>query len=147
MTPADLATTIEQALLTVLDVEDFESTPGFERVGVDVSGDDWTWHIEDDGAWLAIDDEPDDPAAYATAIEKNLTEPVLAALRDIDPAILVVLSELLAASGDPISLAFVDLLRRNRSQEEPIHDSRLARQKSEQSGTIPLHDDHTTNSQ
>ncbi len=106
MTPADLATMIEQALLTVLDVEDFESTPGFEGTGVDVSGDDWTWHIEEELAYLALDDEPDDPAAYETAIEKNLTEPVLAALRDIDPATLIVLSNLLAASGDPISLAF-----------------------------------------
>jgi len=113
MTPADLATMIEQALLTVLDVEDFESTPGFEGTGVDVSGDDWTWHIEEELAYLALDDEPDDPAAYETAIEKNLTEPVLAALRDIDPATLIVLSNLLAASGDPISLAFAGLLRRS----------------------------------
>ncbi len=113
MTPADLATTIEEALLTVLAVKEFESTESFDGKGIDVSGDDWTWHVEDDLSWLAIDDEPDDPAAYGAAIEKNLTEPVLIALRDIDPPTLVVLSNLLAASGDPISLVFVDLLRRS----------------------------------
>jgi hypothetical protein len=112
MTPADLTATIERALLTVLDVDDFELTESFGGKGIDVSGDDWTWHVEDDFSFLAIDEEPDDPTAYPAAIEKNLTESVIAALQGIDPATRVVLCDLLAASGDPISLAFVDLLRR-----------------------------------
>ena len=111
MTPADLSATIEQALLTVLDVEDFEATTGFGGNGVDLSGDDWTWHLEDGLSYLAIDDEPDDPTGYAAAIERNLTAPVLDALRAIDQATLIVLAELLAASGDPLSLAFAELLR------------------------------------
>lgn len=111
MTPADLTSTIERALLTVLDLEDFELTESFDGKGIDVSGDDWTWHVEDDLSYLAIDDEPDDPAAYPAAIEKNLTAPVISALQQIDAPTRIVLCDLLAASGDPISLAFVDLLR------------------------------------
>lgn len=111
MTPADLTSTIERALLTVLDLEDFELTESFDSKGIDVSGDDWTWHVEDDLSYLAIDDEPDDPAAYPAAIEKNLTAPVISALQQIDAPTRIVLCDLLAASGDPISLAFVDLLR------------------------------------
>lgn len=111
MTPADLTATIERALLTVLDVEDFELTESFDGKGIDISGDDWTWHVEDELSYLAIDNEPDAPSAYRASIEKTLTGPVITALREIDRATLVVLSDLLATSGDPISLAFVDILR------------------------------------
>lgn len=86
MTPADLTATIEHALLTVLEVEDFELTESFDGRGIDVSGDDWTWHVEDGLSYLAIDDEPDAATAYPTAIEKNLTGPVIVALQEIDPA-------------------------------------------------------------
>jgi len=111
MTPADLTATIERALLIVLGVEDFELTESFDGKGIDVSGDAWTWHVEDNLSYLAIDNEPDDAAAYASTIEKTLTGPVIAALQEIDPATRIVLCDLLAASGDPISLAFVDLIR------------------------------------
>ncbi len=117
MTPAELATAIETALLTVLDVEDFESTESFDGKGVDVSGDDWTWHIEDGLAYLAIDDEPDDPGAYSAAIETNLTAPVMAAFREMDQPTLVVLGNLLAASRDPLSLAFAGLLTERLESE------------------------------
>ena len=111
MSPAELTAIIEQALQTVLPVEDFELTESFDGNGIDVSGDDWTWHVEDDFAYLAIDDEPDDASAYAAAIEKHLTASVISALRQIDPATLIVLCDRLAASGDPISLVFADMLR------------------------------------
>lgn len=111
MTPAELTAAIERALLTVLDVEDFELTESFDGSGIDVSGDDWTWHVENGLSYLAIDDEPDTADAYPAAIEKNLTGPVIAALQEIDEPTKIVLCNLLAASGDPISLAFVDLLR------------------------------------
>lgn len=110
MTPANLSSVIERALLTVLDLDDFESTEGFDGKGIDISGDDWTWHIEDELAYLAIDDEPDEPAAYPVAIEKNLTTPVIAALRQIDGASLATLTRLLTASGDPLSISFAELL-------------------------------------
>jgi hypothetical protein len=111
MTPAELTANIEQALQTVLGVEDYELTESFDGKGIDVSGDDWTWHVEDEVSYLAIDDEPDGEAAYPAAIEKNLTAPVIEALRGIDPATLVVLADLLAASRDPLSIAFAGMLR------------------------------------
>lgn len=111
MGPAELTAIIEQALQAVLDVEDYELTESFDDRGIDVSGDDWTWHVEDELAYLAIDDEPENASGYPAAIEKNLTAPVIAALRGIDPATLVVLADLLAASGDPLSIRFAGMLR------------------------------------
>ncbi len=111
MGPAELTAIIEQALQAVLDVEDYELTESFDDRGIDVSGDDWTWHVEDELAYLAIDDEPENASGYPAAIEKNLTAPVIAALRGIDPATLVVLADLLAASGDPLSISFAGMLR------------------------------------
>lgn len=111
MHAAELTAIIEQALQTVLGVEDYELTESFDGKGIDVSGDDWTWHVEDELSYLAVDDEPDFDTAYTAAIEKNLTLPVIDALRAIDPATLAVLADLLAASHDPLSLAFAHLLR------------------------------------
>jgi hypothetical protein len=115
MTPAELTAAIERALLTVLPVEEFELTESFDGKGIDVSGDDWTWHVEEELSYLAIDDEPESESAYPDAIERNLTAPVIAALQQIDPATLIVLADLLAASADPLSLAFAGTLRRPRS--------------------------------
>jgi hypothetical protein len=111
MGPAELTAIIEQALQTVLGVEDYELTESFDGKGIDVSGDDWTWHVEDGLSYLAIDDDPESEAAYPAAIEKNLTAPVIEALRGIDPATLVVLRDLLAASRDPLSISFAGMLR------------------------------------
>lgn len=111
MTPAELTATIETALQTVLGVEDYELTESFDGTGIDVSGDDWTWHVGSELSYLAIDDEPESETGYAAAIEKNLTASVIAALRGIDPATLVVLRDLLAASGDPLSIGFAGMLR------------------------------------
>jgi hypothetical protein len=112
MSPAELTATIEQALQTVLGVEDYELTESFDGKGIDVSGDDWTWHVEDELSYLAIDDEPEGEGSYSAAIEKSLTAPVIEALRGIDPATLVVLGDLLVASRDPLSIAFAGMLRR-----------------------------------
>ena len=111
MGPAELTAIVERALQTVLGVEDYELTESFDGKGIDVSGDDWTWHVADELSYLAIDDEPESEAAYPAAIEKNLGAPVIEALRGIDPAVLVVLADLLSASGDPLSIAFAGMLR------------------------------------
>ncbi|MCO5221821.1 MAG: hypothetical protein M9947_09610 [Thermomicrobiales bacterium] len=111
MTPAELTATIEAALQTVLAVEDFELTEGFDGNGIDVSGDAWTWHVEDERSYLAIDDEPENESALPSAIEKTLTLPVIDALRTLEPATRVVLADLLAASRDPLSIAFAVIVR------------------------------------
>ncbi len=111
MTPAELTAIIEQAIQTVLGVEEYELTESFDGKGIDVSGDDWTWHVADELSYLAIDDEPESESTYAAAIEKHMTGPVIAALRGIEPATLVVLADLLAASRDPLSITFAGLLR------------------------------------
>ncbi len=111
MTPAELTATVERALQSVLDVEDYELTESFDGNGIDVSGDDWTWHFDDELSYLAIDDEPEGETAYPAAIEKHLTVPVMVALRGIEPATLVVIGDLLAASRDPLSIVFAGMLR------------------------------------
>jgi hypothetical protein len=111
MGPAELTAIIEQALQAVLGVEEYELTESFDGTGIDVSGDDWTWHVSDELSYLAIDDEPEGEAAYPAVIEKNLTASVIAALRGIEPATLIVLQDLLAASGDPLSISFAGMLR------------------------------------
>lgn len=111
MDPAEPTAIIEQALLTVLGVEDFALTEGFDGAGIDVSGDDWTWHVGKELSYLALDDEPENEAEYPEAIERNLTAPVIGALRGIDTATLVALCDLLAASGDPLSISFAGMLQ------------------------------------
>lgn len=110
MTPTELSANIDRALQTVLRIEDFEMTEGFDGAGIDISGDDWTWHLDDRIAWFAIDDEPDNPSDYPVAIERNLTAPVITALRQIEEPVRDELAKLLAASEDPLSLAFAALL-------------------------------------
>ena len=95
----------------LISVEEYELTESFDGKGIDVSGDDWTWHVEDELSYLAIDDEPESESEFPAAIERNMTAPVIAALQEIDQATLIVLADLLAASGDPLSLAFATFLR------------------------------------
>lgn len=111
MNSADLTSAIEQALLSVLSVDAFELTESFDGKGIDVSGDDWTWHVEDGLSYLAIDDEPETETGYPAAIARNLTAPVIDALREIEPVSLLALVDLLVASGDPLSLAFASMLQ------------------------------------
>jgi hypothetical protein len=109
---AQLAQALRTALLTVMDADDFDVTLG-EAGDLDVSTDDWTLRIEgwpSGVAWLAIDEEPDDPAQYATARRAVMSEAVEQALaaRDIDLG--GELTRALAASGDPFTLDFVAAL-------------------------------------
>lgn len=111
MSPAELTAAIEHALLTVLTVEDFELTEGFGGAGIDVSGDDWTWHVEDGLSYLALDDEPEDESALPGVIDRALTMPVITAFQTIDPVALAELTALLRASADPLSIAFAQRLQ------------------------------------
>jgi hypothetical protein len=100
-----IVATLTAALRTVLDLDEFDVTPGTTG-DLDVSTDDWTLHIENwpnGPAWLAIDDEPDDPSAYTTARRQVMNEEVERALAEADRAVGGALTRALQASGDPFT--------------------------------------------
>jgi hypothetical protein len=112
----DLAEAIRTALLGAMDADDFDVAPGAAGE-LDVSTDEWTLHVEgwpDGPAWLAIDDEPDEPARYAAARRAVIPEAVEQALAGTDYEVGGALSRALAASGDPFTLDLLDALRRIR---------------------------------
>jgi hypothetical protein len=107
-----LAAALDAALRSVLDPEEFDITRGGAGE-LDLSTDDWTLHVEgwpDGVAWLAIDDEPDDPAHYGTARRAVMSEAVERALAEADRAVDGALVRALMASGDPFSTEFASAL-------------------------------------
>ncbi len=95
----------------VVDIEVAED--GLE---VDVIGEEWTVHLEGwpDGpiAFLAIDDEPDDPKKLATLRVRAITPAVEEALVEIDGRLDGGLRAALVASGDPLSIDLAAALAR-----------------------------------
>jgi hypothetical protein len=105
---ARLAAALTAALRTVLDPDEFDVTPA-PAGALDVATDDWTLRFEDwpiGPAWLAIDDEPDDPSAYASARRRVMSEAVERALAEADRAVGGALTRALRASGDPFTVDF-----------------------------------------
>jgi hypothetical protein len=99
-----------------VDADDFDVVLG-PAGELDVSTDDWTLHVEgwpDGTAWLAIDDEPDEPARYATARRAVMPETVERALAEADHEVGGVLSRALVASGDPFTAEFLAALKQIR---------------------------------
>jgi hypothetical protein len=103
-----LAAALTAALRTVLDPDEFDLAPGAAGE-LDLSTDDWTLHVENwpaGVAWLAIDDEPDDPSGYAAARRHVMNEEVERALAEADRAVGGTLTRALQASGDPFTVDF-----------------------------------------
>jgi hypothetical protein len=107
-----LAEALAAALRTVFDPDEFDITQGVPGE-LDVSTDDWTLHIDQSPsgvAWLAIDDEPDDPSAYTAARRQVMSEEVERALSEADRAVGGALTRALEASDDPFSAHFATAL-------------------------------------
>jgi hypothetical protein len=107
-----LTVALDAALRAVLHPEEFDVTRGAAG-DLDVSTDDWTLHVEgwpDGVAWLAIDDEPDDPADFVSARRAVMSEAVERALAAADRAVGGALTRALDASGDAFTLSFADAL-------------------------------------
>ncbi|HKG27240.1 MAG TPA: hypothetical protein VKB09_16430 [Thermomicrobiales bacterium] len=101
-----LATALDTALRAVLDPEEYDVTRGAAGE-LDLSTDDWTLHLEGwptGPAWLAIDDEPDDPSRYDAARRAVMSEAVERALAEADRAVDGALVRALQAGGDPFSI-------------------------------------------
>ncbi|HEY8446289.1 MAG TPA: hypothetical protein VIL01_04210 [Thermomicrobiales bacterium] len=107
------AETIRAALLTAMDAEEFDVTVG-DAGEIDISTDDWTLHFDnwpDGPGWLAIDEEPEDPAAYAEARRAVMSADVERALAAADRDLNGTLSRALAASDDPFTLDLIEAMR------------------------------------
>jgi hypothetical protein len=82
-----------------------------EPVGeCDLFTDDWTLHLDPTGGFLAIEDEPDTPAAYRAAIQKWMSPAVIAAIASADRELGGEVTARLRATADPLSLEFVSML-------------------------------------
>lgn len=99
---------VSGALKPVLGEGEFETVPdGRERV-LEVSTDDWTMHIEWERgiAWLAIDDEPNDPAEFEQARRSVMSEAVVQAWGLVNIELSGFLADALTRSHDAFSIAF-----------------------------------------
>ena len=116
----ELEAALDAALRSVIDPEEFDivRSPAGE---LEVSTDDWTLHVEvwpDGLAWLAIDDEPEDPARYTPVRRQVMSEAVDRALAEADRAVNGALTRALAASGDPFSLDFSAAIAAQGGQQD-----------------------------
>jgi hypothetical protein len=108
-----LAAVLGHHLASVLAADEFDVVPGDAPGEVEAMTDDWTLHIErwpDGPAFLALDDEPDDPAALGEAIIEVMSAPVVAALAAVDRDVAGALSTALRASADPLSLVLARIM-------------------------------------
>ncbi len=109
---ADLANRLNLALDEVLDPDDFDVV--FDSDGeLNVSTDDWTLHFEgwpSGPAWLAIDDEPEDPEQFAAALSGAMGEKIIRTLRQVDVVVSGRLTRALVAGSDQFSQVLVESL-------------------------------------
>jgi choline dehydrogenase-like flavoprotein len=114
-TAAALASRIEEVGADLLARDAFELSLNASAGELDVVGDEWTLHFEglptQPLAWLAVDDEPDDPAEFPAVIHAYLDDETLAMLGAVDHSLGQVISAAMKASRDPLSLALADRLQ------------------------------------
>lgn len=80
---------------------------------VEIQADEWTLHLKGDPitlAFIAIEDEPDQAGAFASALRTSITPDDLAAMADLNAELDGSLVARLAASGDGLSQALATLL-------------------------------------
>ena len=99
---------ISAALKPVLGEAGFDAGLDGRTQAMDVSTDDWTVHVESERsvAWLAIDEEPDDPEKYDQTRRAVMGEAEEEAWRSINDELGGFLVDALTRSGDPFSIAF-----------------------------------------
>jgi hypothetical protein len=104
---ATMAGVIADALNDVLGADGVDVLPDPSGAFVDIAADGWTLHVEGTPvtvAWLAIDDEPDDPGEIAAARRKAMSTRIDRALADAGKQLNGSLVAALRASRDPLSM-------------------------------------------
>jgi len=103
----DMVRILRAHLLTAMRGDDFDLVTGQDGDTLDISTDLWTIHFEAGSTFLAIDDEPAEPAQFASARRAVMSVPVEQALAAADADLGGALSNALSASGDPFTLDLV----------------------------------------
>jgi hypothetical protein len=94
-------------------LSDFDISRADNSGYLEVVTDEWTLRVEQGAtlvAWLALDNEPDDDAALASARQEAMGLPVEHALAAVDRRMNGTLSDALRASGDPLSRNLAEAL-------------------------------------
>jgi hypothetical protein len=112
-TMAEVAATFREFLAALIDADLLDVV--VDAAGaVEAIGEEWTLHLEGwperPLAWLALDDEPDDPAEVAAALQEAINGETVAALAAADARLGGALARALGASGDPLSRTLADQL-------------------------------------
>jgi hypothetical protein len=106
---------IETGLAEALADGDYDITVDEDGGEATVETDEWTLQLASiEGAlsaFLAIDDEPENEASYATAVRSALGASAMDAFAGADLELKGMLSAALLASGDPFSAEFAGLIR------------------------------------
>ena len=113
MTDGELVAALEIAFAGLIEADDVDIEVA--QGAVQVSGEEWTLHVEGWPAsplgWLALDDEPEDATERRATREAAMGEAALAALALADRTLEGGLSAALRAPGDPLSTELADAIR------------------------------------
>ena len=115
---SDVVAALRTALAAGESEDEFDITVDDQTGAIECATDDWTLLIEGvpetPMAWLAIDDEPDDPYQFPRARRAVMSSAEEQALRRADAALDGLLGRALAASEDPFSQHMAAVLRGSR---------------------------------
>lgn len=109
----DQRTAAEAVFAELIDRGEVDVAPAEEGSGIEIRADSWTLAIDGDPmtvAFLAVDDEPGDPADLDQALKASLEPDDLAALRALDHRWDGTLRIALQQSGDILSMQLATLL-------------------------------------
>lgn len=104
---------IEAVFAGLIGRGEIEVVPAEEGSGLEIQADQWTLAVEGNPvalAFVAVDDEPGDPADLNQALEAALEPDDLAALRELDRRWSGALRIALQESRDPLSMRLATLL-------------------------------------
>jgi hypothetical protein len=113
-----IAERVRAALSMALCLSDFDLTRADGSGDLEVVTDEWTLRVEQGPelvAWLALDNEPEDASALASARHEAMGLPVEHALAAVDRRMDGTLSNALRASGDPLSADLADALNEHQA--------------------------------
>ena len=120
---AGVAAILEEALARPIAADAVEIAVDAAAGEVEAIAEEWTLHLEGwpdrPVAWLALDDEPDDPAAVPLILLTILDRPALKALAAADVRLGGALVDALRTAHDPLSAELAEHLAALRPETDP----------------------------
>ena len=119
---AGVAAILEESLAPLIAADALDVVLEDDGGALEAIAEDWTLHLEgwpdQPRAWLALDDEPDDPAELPTALAAALADDALAALTVADERLGGSLATALRAVHDPLADVLAAAIEVGRVQRE-----------------------------